>query len=163
MRHSRYSFLMLAVMALAPLCVAAADNPNLDASAIRTQQAQIRAAAMAGTGIYKDLSASVKQDLFRNQDRVNVLLADARVTTDLPEAHQIELFNSLESIAAIVNNAEDERMICRRHKPIGSNRSQTICRTVAQIRADRDAVERDTGRRTNNCSDLAAASGSCSY
>lgn len=36
---------------------------------------------------------------------------------------------------------EEERLICRREKTIGSNRSQRVCRTAAEIRAQREAAQ----------------------
>jgi len=147
------------------LCLAAAatasDHPNLDAGAIRDQQRDIRVAVETGQGIYKDLPENRKRELFGKQDRVLALVRDKSRTTELNEYQQIELFNNLEAIQAIVNSAEDERMICRRERPTGTNRPQTICKTIAQRRADRDVVERDTGRRSLDCSTATMGPGGC--
>jgi len=153
--------MMFAAMLCMAGAAAAKDRQNLDADAIRGQQGDIRAAVEAGRGAYKDLPDSKKRELFGKQDRVLALLADRSRTTELNEHQQIELFNNLEAIQAIVNSAEDERMICRRERPIGTNRPQTICKTVAQRREERNAVERDTGRRSNACSDEMISSGMC--
>lgn len=128
-----------------------AIRSSVDANAIRDQQGDIRAAAEAGEGRYKDLPEARKQELFVKQDRVLDLIEGRSLTTELSELHQIELFNNLEAIQAIVNAAEDERMICRRERPIGTNRPRTVCKTVAQRQADRESVERDTGIRTREC------------
>lgn len=74
--------------------------------------------------------------------------SDIGQTTELSEAEQLQLFTALGHISAIVNRAEDERLVCRRHRPTGSNRPATVCRTVARLRADREAGDNDTGRRT---------------
>ena len=63
-------------------------------------------------------------------------------TTDLPEKDQITVFNSLEAIEAIVNQAEEERMVCTRVKPVGSNRPETVCKTVAQMREEKLEADR---------------------
>lgn len=137
------------------------DHPNLSAEAVRQQQKDIRAAVEAGRGTFKDLPTAKRNELIGRQDRVSKLLEGIQRTTDLGELQQIDLFNELEAIQAIVNAAEDERMICRRERPTGTNRPQTVCKTVAQRRADREAIERDTGRRSNACSDSMVSAGMC--
>lgn len=123
----------------------------LDAAAIRAQQQQIRADAEARKGRYAKLPDAKRTDLYRRQDRVDTLIKDVTLTTELDETRRIELFNNLEAISAIVNQAEDERMICQRHRPIGSNRPTTICKSVAQRRADREFAERNTNLSTLEC------------
>jgi len=124
------------------LSVTAAESvSNQDAKAIRTQQAQIRMNAETRVGIYKDLSEAKRQDLFQRQSIVQRLTADVASTNELSESDQMELFNQLEAIEAIVNSAEDDRMVCQRIKPVGSHRNQTICKTVAQRRAEREAAQ----------------------
>lgn len=118
----------------------AQEHPNLDAQAILAQQAQIRADAVAGTGRYKDLPEHQRSELFALQDRVTAKLSGRAATTAMKEHDQIAVFNALEAISAILNGDEDERMICERKRPVGSNRRETVCRTVAQRRADQETA-----------------------
>ena len=120
---------------------AAQQHPNLDAQAILAQQARIRADAIAGTGPYKDLSEHQRSQLFALQDRVTAKLSGRVATTAMDEHDQIAVFNALEAISAILNGDEDERMICERKRPVGSNRRETVCRTVAQRRADHESAD----------------------
>lgn len=156
---------MLTVLAGLLTCVSTAvtanDHPNLDAKAIRDQQREIRLAVETGQGVFKDFPAGKRVELFSRQDRVQVLIENVQRTTELNERQQIDLFNNLEAIQAMVDASEEERMICRRERPTGTNRPQTICKTVAQRRADREAVERDTGRRTHECSEAFMGPGGC--
>jgi len=157
---------ILMVVGIGLLCcvggtATAQHHPNLDAAAIRSQQQEIRAAVQAGRGAYKDLPDARKRELLGKQDRVLSLIENKTRTTELNERQQIEVFNDLEAIQAIINSAEDERMICRRERPTGTNRPQTICKTVAQRRAEREAIERDTGRRSLDCSEAAMGPGGC--
>lgn len=140
---------------------ASSDHPNLQADAIRTQQTEIRAAAQAGRGRYKDLPVARRNELYQRQDRVASLLGDVNVTTELDQHDQIQLFNELEAISAIVNKAEDDRLVCRRHKPVGSNRPTTVCRTVAQMRAASDAAAKDIRIRNLECSEAMMGPGGC--
>jgi multidrug resistance efflux pump len=125
----------------------AQHHPNTDAAAIRAQQSQIRSDAQARIGRYKDMSETKRLKMFEHQDRVEHLTAGISQTTELGENDQIVLFNALEAIEALVNQAENERMVCRRIKPVGSNRPTTVCRTVAQLREDREEAERNMMRR----------------
>lgn len=138
----------------------ATGSDNFDAATIRAQQAQLRSDAEARRGPFKDIGESERAELSRQQDIVDRLTRDVSRTTELREAQQVELLNALEHISAIVNRAEDERLVCRRHRPTGSNRPTTTCRTVAQLRADRVSVEQEVGR-PRACTDSAFRDGSC--
>lgn len=127
----------------------AADNvpANLDAQAIRAQQAVIRSEVLAGGGRYAKLDARDRDDLLRHQDRLATLLRKVDNTSSLPERRQIDVFNTLEAISAIVNFDPDGRTICRRERPIGSNRPLTSCMTVAQMREEREVSQSEMQRR----------------
>lgn len=119
-----------------------ATSENTSAAAIRAQQEAIRAELGSRNGRYKDLSDSRRERLVHHQALVLGHLEGVERTTDLSEADQITVFNSLEAIEAIVNTAEDDRMICRRSKPVGSNRPTTVCRSVAQIRREKEIADK---------------------
>lgn len=127
---------------------------NTNAQEIVAQQQEIRAEADAGRGRYEDMDPATMQELRGHQDLVLGLLEGQERSTDLPEDSQMELFNSLEAISGILNKAEDERMICRRERTVGSRMATRVCRTVAQRRAEqqdaRDAMI-DRGTMCTNC------------
>lgn len=148
----KHMALALALALTMTTLAAASDHPNLDAGTIRAQQQQIRSDAQARTGRYAKLSSKQQRELTQQQDRVMQLLgSDVKKTTELSELDQVALFNSLEAIEAIVNNAEDERLVCERHKPVGTNRPRTICRTAAQRAAAREASQDRVIERTQTC------------
>lgn len=145
-----------------PSIVSGSDiSSNTDARAILAQQQQLRAEAIAKKGRFKDLDAKKLNEMYAHQDKVGRLLEGQQRTTDLRERDQIAVLNALESIEAIVNSAEDERLICERHRPVGSNRPQTTCKTVAERRAEREAAQNDIGRRNLACSEAAMGPGGC--
>lgn len=119
-----------------------ASLDNTSAAAIRAQQEQLRAELGAPNGRLKVLSATRRERLVHHQNLVLSQLEGVERTTDLSEADQIAVFNSLEAIEAIVNTAEDDRMVCRRSKPVGSNRPTTVCRSVAQIRREKEIADK---------------------
>ena len=130
----------------------AGEAIGTDSLAILAQQQDIRAKAAARKERYRDLEEPRIRELLANQDTVIRLLAGTARTTELPERDQIAVFNALEAIEAIVNQAEDERLVCERYKPVGSNRTQTMCKSVAQRRDEQEGVE-GTRRRDQRCVD----------
>ena len=116
----------------------AADTPSLDLDAVRAQQAEIRAGARAASGIYENLPEAKRNELVSRQDRMLAMIQGKQTADDLSESEKLELFNTLEWIEATVNRAEDSRMVCEVRKIIGSNRRERVCRTAAQIRAERE-------------------------
>ena len=122
-----------------------------DASAIVAQQNEIRQAAQQRSGRYKDMAGADRDRLLQVQDRVLGRLDGRTSTTELPRADQVALFNDLEEISALVNKAEDDRMICERSRPIGSNRPVSVCKTVAQRREERERTLEGRDRRDSRC------------
>jgi len=153
--------LVIAMVGLLALSQSAIGQgrPNLEVTAILTQQQEIRGEATARKGRYKDMKEGTRQELFANQEVVRHLLEGKTYTTDLPEHEQIKVVNALESIQAIVNKAEDERLICERHKPVGSHRTKTLCMTVAQRDAEQEAGRKQVNYRDQQC--LKGAGGQC--
>lgn len=150
--------LLASIIAMAAAAPASGNEaPAPDVSKILQQQAAIRADVMARSGRYKDLPEDKRNTLLNHQQVVTSRLGGVQTTAQLNEHDRIAVFNALEAIEAIVNKAEDDRMICKRHKPVGSNRPQTVCRTVAQLRAEEDNNEQ---RRNQVCVD-AWNSGAC--
>lgn len=142
------SIIVAALFAAVSIPAAAEAPKQLQSDAIRTQQAEIRRSAEAGEGRYRSLTSGDRRQLFTHQDRVDALLGDTTLTTELSEVHQVELFNNLEAISALVNDEADERLICRRIKPVGSNRPTTVCRTAAQLREEKELSDRAQMRRS---------------
>lgn len=144
---------MLLVACLVALPAFASDVAvNTDVKAIVAQQQAIRVEVQAAAGRYKDMPSDKRADLLARQDRVLNMLEGHELSTELSQNQQLQLFNELEAIGALVNDAEDERMICERVKPVGSNRPVRMCKTVAQRRAEQNGVEEVFGKRDQRCS-----------
>lgn len=154
-------FVIAAVLALvicpAGVTVAAEGEQvvvNTDARAIVAQQHEIREKALAGVGRYGDLDERDRRRLLSEQDKVLRMLEGKERSTELSEIDQMNLFNALESIWAIVNQAEDERIVCERVRRTGTNRAQRVCMTVAQRRENAERSRRsfdDVRSNTHKC------------
>ena len=113
-----------------------------DASAIRTQQADIRHDVLAETPRYAHLDAASRRELLGLQVRVDDLLKNVDSTADLSERRQIELFNALESISALVNNDPGGRLECWRERPVGKLQAETRCSTARGLQAHNQTYQR---------------------
>ena len=124
-----------------PPIKAEASLPPMKLDQIVTQQQEIRAGVIAGTGRYKDMPENTKTELLAKQGEL-LKLIDGKTDTAELNAHQsIEAFNLLEWIKAAVNSTDDERMVCRNERRIGSNRMTVICRTQRQINEARQRTK----------------------
>ncbi len=122
-----------------------------DVAAIVEQQTKIQRDARDRRGRYRDMAGADRDRLLQTQERVLGRVHGRARTTELSHADQQALFNDLETISALVNKAEDERMVCERTRPIGSNRPVSVCKTVAQRRAERERMLQSTGGRDARC------------
>ena len=113
-----------------------------DASAIRSQQADIRRDVVAATQRYAHLDAASRTELLGLQDRVDGLLKNVDSTANLSERRQIELFNALESISALVNNDPGGRLECWRERPVGTSQAETRCSTARGLQAQNRTYQR---------------------
>jgi len=137
MRNGIFLALLLA-FASSGAAIASDTSNGVSASAILTQQQQIRTEASARKGRYKDMEEAKRSELFAKQDIVFRLLEGKQSSNELGERERVELFNALEAIEASINNARDEQMICEYVKQIGSNRPQRVCKTYAQREKERE-------------------------
>lgn len=130
----------LSLLLMAPLSYASVDRGVLQFESIRSQQSEIRAAVEARNGRYKEMPANTRGELLAKQQHLFHLMEGKQSTQDLNEEQKTEVFNALEWIEAAINGADDERMVCERRPVLGSNRKERVCRTAAQIRAERDSA-----------------------
>ena len=75
------------------------------------------------------------RDLKERQARVLRMLDGKTRTTELPPTDQVRLLNDLEAISALLNKANDERLVCERQRITGSKLPKTVCMTVAEKRS----------------------------
>ncbi|UHQ23647.1 hypothetical protein LVB77_02705 [Lysobacter sp. 5GHs7-4] len=146
MRSLAIGTLLLAVPAAAARERASAPPP-LPIVAIVEQQKQIRADDIARRGRYGQLPLATRAELMTKQVEILSLVEDKASTAELSRREQVEVFNRLEWIEATVNDTEDERMICRIERTLGSNRMVRTCRTVADERKEKERAGRSLDRR----------------
>jgi hypothetical protein len=129
------------------------------AELIRAQQETIRSEALGKKGRYRDMEPATRDRLFQVQDQVFASLEGKSSSKELNAQDQVTLFNALEEISAIVNAAEENRMVCERVRRVGSHRYENVCKTVAQRRLERDTARNSLGNRDSRCLTAGCGSG----
>ena len=129
----------------------AADAIVIDSTPaqIRTAQAEQRKAIETKATNYKHFTDAERKAIFAKQDEVTALLDGKTTIEELGPDGKIALANALESVKALVARAEDNRLICERIKPVGSNRPENKCISVGDRRRQREAAQRQGLRTTN--------------
>jgi hypothetical protein len=137
-----------------------AETTSKSAVEIVSQQQEIREEIQARAGRYKDMPGVKRESILKDQDRLFALLAGKHSIDELDAGQRVDAFNVLQSINAAINNKEDERVICEARKPIGSNRTERVCRSLAQIKADRDTARKGMQGNQGICNSDACRPGS---
>ncbi|MCE3002581.1 MAG: hypothetical protein LW860_07760 [Xanthomonadaceae bacterium] len=104
----------------------------------------------AATKEFDALSRTEREQLAAAQAEIRGALDGKESMAELDDAGRLTVFNAHEKVLALVNKAEDERLICTQKKRLGSHRHQLECRTVAQIRESREGGQREL-LRTRTC------------
>lgn len=147
----RYAYVLVALVAFAVVPAWAEELPPL--GEIRLQQAELRQAARAGNGIFEELPEPKRMELLAKQDAVLALIEGKHSADQLDAPVRTEVFQRLEEIKALVQQAEDRRVVCEYAKPIGSHMKSRVCLTVAERRERREKARFEMERRPvcGNC------------
>lgn len=91
---------------------------------------------------YREITPDDMQIVRDSLARMSGLLDGVEDVNRLPEATRVEVFNEQERVNALLTRAHaDSRLVCRREKPTGSNRSINRCVTVAERNRERDNAQ----------------------
>lgn len=143
MKRNGVGLLLAAALALPMSGAAMASDRQASAahpspSQIVDQQTALRRDVVAARGPFKDLSERERKDLIKRQDAVIQMLTGRNDVLELMPHDRVTVFNDLEWIKAAVTQAERDRKVCERMRPVGSNRFQTICTTAGEKQKHRD-------------------------
>ncbi len=143
-------FAALIAASLSPFSAFAKDAIEISSTPpeIRAAQADLRKAIERKSGSYSHFTDAERKAIFAKQDELTVLVDGKNTIDELGPDGKIEVANALEAVNALVNRAEDNRLICERVKPLGSNRPQNKCMSVGERRRLRDDAQRQGLRPT---------------
>jgi uncharacterized protein YerC len=95
-------------------------------------------ADLRGGETYAEITAENRSAVVAALGRIDKKL-EGGTAAALSEIDKLAVFNDQELVNSLLVQArEDSRLICRRERPVGSNRPQNICISVAQRREARD-------------------------
>lgn len=87
------------------------------------------------------------RDIIANaQATIRQTLAGKSSMDQLSQIDRVTVFNAHERVVAAWDEAEDQRLVCKRVTKIGSHRPETVCKTVAEQEAERTDVRRENMR-----------------
>ena len=105
---------------------------------------------MQGKSKFKHVDESSKRRLFAAQDTLFAVLKDKQSINELDDEQRIAVYNAQAEITAVLTDAELDRPVCKREKPIGSNMMKTICITKRESREMQER-QKANGLRTRAC------------
>jgi hypothetical protein len=89
------------------------------------------------------VSDTARDKIATAQSKIRQALSGKQNMDELSDIERVTVFNAHEVVVAEWNEAEDERLICRRQNKVGSHRPETVCKTVAEIEAERTDTRRE--------------------
>lgn len=135
---------------LVPVLAFAAQQPPLDLDKVTTQQRQIRTDIQSSNGHYRGISAKAQAEVIQRQDRLLRMFEGKQTYEDLSEEQRLLAFNDLEWIESTLNKEDDDRMICRKERTLGSNRLKRVCRTAKQMAEESERAREDLDNSQRN-------------
>jgi hypothetical protein len=97
---------------------------------------------------FAEISADDKAQVFAALERMDKVMAGHASAAELHEADKVKLLNDQELVNALLTKAnKDSRIQCRREKRVGSHRTTSTCRTVAEWRRASDNSREDIEKR----------------
>ncbi|HEY0504489.1 MAG TPA: hypothetical protein VGD42_13480 [Lysobacter sp.] len=136
--------LALVASLVAGTALASADK----AAMILQQQREIREASESSTGAYARFGREALTRMHEAQDKVFDLLGGGKSVEDLRPDQQVELFNSLEEVKAILAQNDRNRQKCWREHKLGTTMKITRCATLAELEQVRRDSEQWKGEPT---------------
>jgi len=135
-----YKLLFAALIAfpvMSAIAAPAAEKPLMEGKPYAEQRQRIMSDLQGGE-VYSEISAENRGRVVDALGRIDALLGNGE-HGNLPEKDKIAVFNDQDLVNTLLTQArEDSRLICRRERPVGSNRPQNICITVAARREARE-------------------------
>lgn len=143
MRHVLFATAVALLFSASPTFAASAKAAPLstqaDASAFPAAKARIEKELQDGK-TYSELTRSEREEVMAALDRIEAVLSKADgPVKDMADKDKIALVNDQEFVNTVLTKArEDSRLVCKQERKTGSHRLTPRCRTVAELRRERD-------------------------
>lgn len=105
-------------------------------------QAERIRSELAGGQRYSEISPEQRTEVLGLLDSIEGRLDGVDAVDRLTPRAKAEVFNEQERVNVLLDQAAaDSRLVCQRERPSGTRRSITVCRTVAELRGQRNEAE----------------------
>lgn len=140
MRHLLFATAVALILAAGPAF--AAKNPPLstqaDPSAFPAAKAKIEKELQDGK-TYSELTRTQKDEVLAALERIEATLSSGTPVKDMADKDKVALVNDQEFVNTVLTRArEDSRLVCTQERKTGSHRLTPRCRTVAELKRDRE-------------------------
>jgi hypothetical protein len=158
MRSRLFPIAAVFVLALAGASAAAADNAsesgtprlsNMSAGEFLAYHDKLDQELK--TRRYEHITSSQIDDIGLEQSKIRALIGTHATLDELSNQDQVSVFNAHERVVAIVEGAEDDRVVCKRQKVVGSHRPVSVCQTVGEMKRTRQRIGTDEIVRQARC------------
>ncbi|MGE6333778.1 hypothetical protein [Stenotrophomonas sp. NPDC077659] len=128
--------MMVLLLGLSAAVQAASEKPLVQMDMQGPVAEQVRQVEKAlNNGEYAEISADDRAQVQQSLERITQRMGEHRTAQELPAAVQNELFNDQERINILLSRAHaDSRLICQYTRTTGSNMPKSRCLTVAERR-----------------------------
>ena len=97
---------------------------------------------------FAEISDEDREQVFAALSRMDAIMAGHASPSELSEEDKVKLINDQELVNALLTKAnKDSRIQCRREKKVGSHRTTSTCRTVAEWRRASKESREDLEKR----------------
>lgn len=137
----------LSIVALFSINAIAESKEVFDLSAtsaeeFREQAQKLRNELDAG-GQYVALSTKDKARIGSQLEVLQGLYDNREAGKKFGKTDEVKLINASEEINGLLSGDQDDRLICQQERKLGSNRTQRICLTLAERRAQSEEAKSD--------------------
>lgn len=142
--------LMAVLLGCSVLAQARSSSPVLEVNLSFAEQRDAIQSALADGKTYAEISQDDRSKVMSALNRIDGALERAGGVQQLKGTQKTQVFNDQELVNTVLTRAAaDSRMVCKRERPIGSNRIVSQCMTVAQRNRQREEARKDIlNRRT---------------
>lgn len=128
---------LITLLILSIVAVTAAANVD-KTGLILKEQREIRRESETSTGEYARFDRQALERMHHAQDKVFELLDGVSTVDELKPDDQVELFNALEEVKAVISENDADRQQCWRERKLGTTMKTTRCATMSELRAVKD-------------------------
>lgn len=93
-------------------------------------------------GVPRELNDQEMAHFRRLSRTLNGLLADVGHIDELEYDDKIRVFNLNEELHAVVIGRDEDQVVCKRQRTVGTNFRTTTCRTLSDVRREREGAAR---------------------